>query len=215
MKKLLVGCGVVLLVFGIAGAGVGYYLYQQVRATVGQFAELAQVPAIERGIRNQASFTPPASGSLDEAQVERLLRVQSRIREHLGAGFEQLELRYKGLLERQQANALDLPQIVAMYRDLAATWVDAKRTQVEALNEVGFSMDEYRWVRERAYAAVGMPFLELDLSRLSEMGDAWSEWNPAMLKGARGPDESAVNADWIAAFREKLEEHLPLAALGL
>src|SRR5690606_10166294 len=101
-------------------------------------------------------------------QVERLVRVQGRIREHLGTRVAEFESRYKALLDRDQARVRDLPQVIAAYRDLASTWVDAKRQQVQALNDAGFSLDEYRWVRQRTYAALGVPLLDVDVARLIE-----------------------------------------------
>nr|MBA3231297.1 hypothetical protein [Acidobacteriota bacterium] len=156
MKKLALGCGVVVLLLAIAGAGVAYYVYRQIGATITQFAEFAQVPDLERGVRNRAAFTPPVSGELTEQQVERLVRVQNRIRERLGERFAEFEQRHKTLLEKDRANALDLPEVFAMYRGLATAWMDAKRQQVEALNEVSFSLEEYRWVRDRSYSALGL-----------------------------------------------------------
>ena len=51
-------------------------------------------------------------------------------------------------------------------RDLAKTYVDAKKAQVEALNSACFSLDEYRWVRQQAYAAVGMPIVDMDFAKV-------------------------------------------------
>src|SRR5204863_418526 len=50
-------------------------------------------------------------------------------------------------------------------RDLAAMWLDAKRTQVAALNDVGLSLAEYRWIRSSAYQALGAPYLDLHFAR--------------------------------------------------
>ena len=70
MKKLAIGCGVVVLVLGVAGAGVAFYLYRQVSSTISQFAELGQVPDLERSVRNREPFTPPASEELTDSQID-------------------------------------------------------------------------------------------------------------------------------------------------
>jgi hypothetical protein len=216
MKKLVLGCGIVLVLLAVVGAGVGYYVYRQVSSTVAQFAELGQVPEIERGVRNRSAFTPPASGELTQDQLERLVLVQAAIRERLGARFAELEARHKRLIEKEQANALDLPEIIAMYRGLAATWVDAKRRQVEALNDAGFSLDEYRWVRGRAYAALGLPYLEIDVAQLVEdVMSGRTGGEPGELQGALGPEGPVANSKLVAGFKEQLEENLALASLGL
>jgi hypothetical protein len=61
-----------------------------------------------------------------------------------------------------------LPELISAYRDLAAAYVDAKRAQVDALNLAGLSLDEYRWTRSRAYAALGMQLMDVDVSRIVE-----------------------------------------------
>jgi hypothetical protein len=216
MKKLALGCGIVLVLLAAAGAAVGYYVYRQVSSTVAQFAELGQIPQIERGVRNRSVFAPPASGELTKSQVERLLQVQSAVRERLGARVAELEKRHKQLIEKEQANALDIPEIIAVYRGLAATWVDAKRKQVEALNDAGFSLEEYRWVRARAYAALGVPFLEIDVSQLvDDVMSGRTGSDPAEMRGAFGPEGPAANSSLVAVFKKQLEENLPLASLGL
>lgn len=215
MKKLAIGCGIIVLLLGVAAAAVSYYVYRQIGTTVAQFAELAQAGEIERGVRNRGPYTAPASGELTRDQVERLVRVQGRVRDHLGARFADLEARHRTLLEKEQADALDLPQILAVYRDLASTWLDAKRRQVEALNEVNFSLDEYRWVRERAYAALGVPFVELDITRLMDEAGSWSDGDPDEEQDAFGADDPGANATLVAPFRKRLEENVALASLGL
>ncbi|CAN5846977.1 hypothetical protein BH18ACI5_BH18ACI5_30160 [soil metagenome] len=44
MKKFAIGCGIALLLTGIAAAGVAFYVYRQVSSTFTQFAELGKVP---------------------------------------------------------------------------------------------------------------------------------------------------------------------------
>jgi hypothetical protein len=77
MKKLAIGCGVVLLFVCIAIAGGSYYLYRRVAPSIAQFAELSKLPDIEKGIRNRGAFEPPPSAELSEAQIQRLVNVQT------------------------------------------------------------------------------------------------------------------------------------------
>src|SRR5258705_10679084 len=81
MKKLAIGCGTVVLVFGVLVVGVGYYGFLKVRSTVTQFAELGKIPEMEREVRVKGPFTPPISGELTASQVDRIMQVQQRIRE--------------------------------------------------------------------------------------------------------------------------------------
>lgn len=216
MKKFAIGCGVIVLLLGVAGVVVGYYLYRQVGSAVSQLSELSQIPEIERGISNRRAFTPPPTGDLTREQVERLVRVQTSIRSHLGNSIAKIETRYKALLTQDQSSIRDLPQLISAYRDLASTWVDAKHQQVAALNETGFSLDEYQWVREQAYTALGVPFVEFDITRAMDAvrnGQSPDEITP--LKGTVEPGGSPTNRALVEGFRKQLEANIGLAALGL
>jgi hypothetical protein len=218
MKKLAIGCGIILLLLGIGAAGATYYIYRQARTMVSQFAELRQVPDIERDIRKKDPFTPPSSEELTEAQLERLLKVQAHIRQRLGARFAEMEQKYKALSDKQEATLADVPTLMAAYRDLAAAWVDAKRSQVEALNEAGLSLDEYRWIRDQAYRAMGVPFMDFDVGKIVEQissGSSTADVEPGRVRGSVGPSGPEINRQLIEKFRKQFEENLPLASFGL
>lgn len=216
MKKLALGCGIVLLLLGVAAAGLAYYVYRQVAPTIAQFREFSQVPDLERNVRNRETFTPPATGELTERQIERLVQVQNRVRERLGDRFAELEQRHKALLEKAKAQAVDIPEIMTIYRGIASAWMDAKRQQVDALNEASFSLEEYRWVRERAYRALGQPFVEIDVSKIIEdIKQGVTSVDTTALKGALGTDSKDPNASVVAKFKEFLEKNAALATLGL
>ena len=156
MKKLAIGCGVVLVIGMIAGAGVGYYVYRKAQALYTEVAQLGQLPEIERGVKARGEYAPPSSGELTKTQIERLVRVQSSVRQRLGQDFAAMEKKYKTLADKDNANITDVPALMAAYRDLASAWIAAKRSQVDALNEAGLSLHEYRWIREQAYRALGV-----------------------------------------------------------
>jgi len=216
MKKLLLALLVVFLLAGVAVAGVGYYVYRQVRSTVVEFAELGRIPEIERDVRVSGGFVPPASEELSESQVARFMTVQARVRARIGARFAEFERKYQALADKDEASLRDLPTVVAGYRDLASLWVEAKRTQVEALNDARFSLDEYRWIRDQAYRALGMSFVDLDVSRLVDAARRGAAEN--LTGGLRGSFESAGperNRALIESFKKQLEENLALASFGL
>jgi hypothetical protein len=215
VKKLAIGCGLVLLLTGIAAAGVAYYLFRQVSSTVTQFAQFTRLPELERGVRNRAPFDPPSSQELTELQIEKLVQVQAQVRARLGERVAALEAKYKTLAEKERASLGDAPAILQAYSDLAATWMDAKRTQIEALNAAGLSMEEYRWIRNQAYRALGMPFVDLDISRLVEDAQRGVSREAARTMGAIGPDSPEVNRKRIEKVKKFLEENLALASFGL
>jgi hypothetical protein len=216
MKKLLIAIAIVVVFIGVAAVGVGYYVYRQVRSTVTQFAELAQIPDIESRVRVRSAFVPPASGELTEKQLAGFMGVQTQVRKRLGERFAEFERKYKALNDKEQATLADAPTVIAAYRDLAATWLDAKRSQVDALNDAELSLDEYRWIRHQAYRALGMPYVDLDVSKIVEAAQSGtSSVEPSQLRGAIGSGGPEVNRKLIAAFKKQLEENLALASFGL
>lgn len=216
MKKLAIGCGIVLLVAAVASAAIGYYVYRQVSSTVAQFAELAQLPDVERAVRNTAPFSAPASEELTDAQLEKLVRVQTEVRRRIGERMTAFEAKYKTLAEKDRAELTDVPALWRAYSDLAAAWLDAKRAQVEALNAADLSLAEYRWIREQTYRALGMPYVDLDIARIVE--DARLGVTPEAAGQLRGALEAAgpeANRARVAKLKKVLEENLALAAFGL
>jgi hypothetical protein len=214
MKKLLVALLVVLMLAGVAAVGVGYYVYRQVRSTVAGFAELGQVPAIERGVR-QRGFTPPASAELTASQVDRFMRVQAQVRQRIGERFADFERQYKALLEKDEATLRDVPSVIAAYRDLAAVWIDAKRTQVDALNARG---SRWRSIAGSATRPTRRSACRTSISISTRLMDAASgagEAAAAQLRGALEAVGPETNRRLVESFRKQLEENVALASLGL
>ena len=216
MKKLAIGCLVVLVVGGVAAAGGAYYLYYRVKSTVSQFAELGKIPQIEDGVQVKTPFVMPAGGELTQNQVDRFIQVQARVRARLGQNFEVLQLKYKSLAEKKEATAADLPELIAAYRDLAASWLDAKRAQVQALNEAGLSLSEYRWIRSEAYKALDMPLVDIDFGKIAEEIRNGKQPNgEIMIGGAFAGAAPASNAKLVERYRKQLADNMPMAAFGL
>jgi len=217
MKKLAIGCLIAFVVIGAAVIGIGYYTYLKVRSTVTQLAELGQVHDIERGVKVQTPFVVPASGELTAAQVDKLMKVTSRVRERLEKDMAVFQRTYKSLADKKETTAADLPALLSAYRDLAVNWLDAKRAQVDALNEVGLSLDEYRWIRSTAYGALDIPFMDVDFSRIADqVKNATGRSDATVLVGGafagKGP---ASNLKLVEKYRKQLEDYVPLASFGL
>ena len=217
MKKLAIGCAGVLLLLGIVAAGAVYYVYRQAQSAFATFAELGQIPEIESRLQVRGVFTPPTSGELTERQVEQLLHVQTKVLERIGARFTAFQAKYKSLAEKQEAAVTDLPAIVGAYRDLAAAWLDAKRSQVDALNELRLSLDEYQGIRDQAYRAVGIPYVDLDLAAIAEdiRRGASSPPERGALRGALEPIGPETNRKLVERIKAQLEKNVALASFGL
>jgi hypothetical protein len=216
MKKLAIGCGVIVLLGCLALGGAAYYTYRQARSMFAQFAELGQVSEIERGVRVKTAYEPPASAELTASQIERLLRVQETVRTTLGARFNELESKYKVLADKKDATIADAPALLAAYRDVAAAWMAAKRSQVDALNQVGLSLEEYRWIRDQVYRALGVPYMDLDVGKIvDQIRQGATTVQPGEIRGSVGPAGPDVNRKLIEPFRKQLENNLALASFGL
>ena len=221
MKKFAIGCGI-LLVLGLIGAAVAtYFIVNKVTSTVAEFAALGEVPEIERRVRNTETFTPPESGELTEAQVARYVKVQQHVRTLLGSRFSEFETKYAELsrrMDKDQGTVFDAPTVIAGYVDLARTYVDAKKAQVEALNESNFSLAEYRWVRQQAYAAIGMPVMEFDVAKvIDDVKEGRTPQEPPAphMSGSLGPSGPEVNKTLVAPHKKMLEDNVALSYFGL
>jgi hypothetical protein len=215
VKKLAIGC-VTLVVLAVVGGAVGsYVVYHRVKSTIGGFAQLGRVPELEQSIRNRSPYTPPPSGEVSTAQLEGLLRVQQAVRTSIGARGAEMERKYRTLLAKKEATALDMPQLVQAYSDIAAGYVDGKRAQVDALNDAGLSLEEYRWVRKRAYESLGMPMMDLDVARMIE--DVRNGRTPAQPERVLplGPSGPPANQKLVAPHQKVLEDYAPYAYFGL
>jgi hypothetical protein len=221
MKKLAIGCGLALIVLLVAGGIATWVVVNKVKETVGEFAVLGEIPEIERQVRNTAPYAPPGNGELSADQVSRYVRVQEHVRRELGARVDALNQQYKDLsdrLNRDEGSVLDMPQMIAAYRDLARTFVDAKRMQVQALNDANFSLEEYDWVRRQVYAAAGLPFVDMDVSAFIQdlqQGEVSPEAGRAHVDGALEPAGPESNRDLVEPHRKLLEDNAALAFFGL
>ena len=216
MKKVAIGCLIVFVVAGVAVVGIGYYGYLKVRSTVAQLAELQKVPEIERGIRVKTPFVVPASGELTASQVDKFMKVTNAVRDRLVKDMAAFEKNYKTLAGKKDFTAADMPALLSAYSDMAIGWLDAKRAQVEALNEVGLSLDEYRWIRSEAYRALGVPFVDLDFARIAEQARSGGQPSaPVLIGGAFTGPGPASNLKLVEKYRKQLEDYVPLASFGL
>ncbi len=218
MKKLAIGCGVVVLLAVIVGAAGVYYVAHRVRSTVTSFAALGSIPDIERQVQDKNPYTPPDSGEFTGAQLDELLAVQAAVKQKLGDRFQVLDGKYKALsdsLKQRDATVMDAPALLGAYRDSAATYVDAVRWQVEALNAQHLSMAQYKWIRKQAYAAIGLTVMDFDIGEMID--DVKSGQTPPaqhvdVVVGPTGPESNQKLAE---AHHKALEDNAALAFLGL
>ena len=215
MKKLAIGCLVVVLVVGVAVIGIGYYGYLKVKDTVSQLAELQKVPEIERGIRVKTPFTVPASGELTAAQVDRFMTVSTRARApgpgHGGVRAQLQDARgQEGLHGRRHARPAGG---LSRHGDRVAH----REARTGRRPERGRPwLEEYRWIRSEAYRALGVPFVDVDFARIAEQAQSGKQPSAPMMVGGAftgpGPD---ANMKLVERHRKQLEDYVPLASFGL
>jgi hypothetical protein len=218
MKKLAIGCGIVLVIAVVAGGIGAYYLFHKAQTLVAGLSELKVVPDLERQVRNTATYSPPASGELSTDQVAKYIAIREQVRQTLGVRVKELDARYKALSERinrEQHSALDIPEMLAAYRDLASLYILGKRAQVEALNARNLSLGEYRWIQQQAYLAIGVPFMDMDIARVIEDVQAGRDPGKTGRLTHDVPPASDKNKALVAPHRKLLEDSASLSFLGL
>jgi hypothetical protein len=217
MKKWVFGC---LGLFLIVAAGGGYVVYRFVylpgKAYVQSYTQLKVVPELNAQITNKSTYTPPANRALTNASIEQLVRAQRAMRTRLGERIQELETKYKFLGEQYQAKQKEpsLPELMSALKDLTGLYVDAKKAQVDALNEQGLSLAEYEWTRARAYEALGLPIATTLQQVISD------------ISAGRTPDVEAItnappvevpeeNRNTVKPFTEELTQGAALAFFAL
>ncbi len=222
MNKLAIGFAA-LLGLGVAGAaGASYFAYHKVTSAVAPLSELGSLAGIERSIRKQGPYTPPASGEPSPAQVERLLEIQGAVRARLGARADEFYHRYRRYFEPVGGTTVPLRGAVdsamvglRMSLDLAGLYVDGKRAQVDALSRAGLSLEEYRWTRSRVYASLGVPLLEVDVPGIiADVKESRQQSTPA-YQVTEGSTGSPALRKLVDPHRTVLEDNVGLAFFGL
>jgi vacuolar-type H+-ATPase subunit I/STV1 len=217
MKKFAIGCAIVLVLLLVVGGIAGYFVYQRFVGPIATFAtNMQQVAEIEKEVKNTSSFTAPENGELTEEMVSRFVKVQAHMQSKLGKRTEELKTTYDKLdktlnAEKRQAS---FTEAMGALRDLATLLVDTKKAQVEALNQAGFSVSEYEWVRAQVYAAVGVVAGGFDLKKMAEQAKAGN------VEGLSGGDKESLpdvpekNQELVRPYEKQLKEWAPFAFFG-
>jgi len=218
MKKILVGC-LVVAVIAMIGLGVaGYFAYRVMRPVIDNAAnymdKAREVTRLGEEITNKTAYEPPANGELTQAQVERFIAVQTRVRAELSDRWSEIEKKSREIRDKADRNRNDwtLAEFTSVFSDIANIWVDGRRVQVRALNVQRFSESEYQWVRKRVYEAAGVELAgQIDLSRIEQLAGQQGVTIPEMEL----PKVPEKNVALVKPLAGKIKEWIPLAALGL
>lgn len=204
MGKVAVGCLLVIVLAAAAGGGVVWFKVikpgMEFAGDAVNFGEEFQ--RIERAIEDRSPYAPPDNGALSEQQFQNFLASQQRIRSHMETQLDELNEKYSELKARFDKKDPGLRDLTGVYRDFGDLLLEAKRAQVEALNSNKFSLQEYAWVRQQVYLALGEP---IDAMAVTVDGRE-------RPRGGRVPEETVA---LVAPHRETLMETHALAWWGL
>lgn len=215
MKKLVFGCLFVVILLAIVGGILGYvFVVEPAREYLVTFRQLGELSEYDRGVTNKAAFEPPASGELTEEMVRRFAEVQEAVLSRLGDQITQLNERYTQLVGSYDTAKPDARAVVNALHDLSGVLTQAKRLQVDALNRVGFSVAEYRWVRDRVYEAAGVAMTPLDFKAIWDAARRGTfELEPTVQ--ATPGEVPARNKDLVKPYLEKIQRWATLGWAGL
>jgi hypothetical protein len=220
VKRFLTGCLIVLVLAGILFAVSGYILYRAASPVIenarNYLSGLTELGELAKQVKNQAPYSPPASGELSDAQVQRFARVQDAVRSTLGQRMKQIEEKYKQLQADAKANQQpSFGDILSALGDMANIVVQARRYQVDALNQEGFSQAEYSWVRDKVFQAAGQEVV--NLIDLKKVEDAVRQGTG--IEGVKAPplpkiDVPPKNRELVKPYLDRMDSWIPLAFFG-
>ena len=95
MKKLLIGCLIIVLIGAVGAAIAAYFAYRAAspyfQQATNYVSALKALPELDERLAIETAFEGPASGELTAGQVERFARVQQRVRNGLGARVGEID----------------------------------------------------------------------------------------------------------------------------
>jgi hypothetical protein len=222
VKKILVGCLIVLVIAVIGFSVAGFYAFRWARpmieSTANYLERARELSRLSDRITNKAPYVPPESGELTAVQVERFVAVQTRVRDELGDRWAEIETKSAEIRDKTQANQRDLTlaEFTSVFSDLAAIYTEARRAQVNALNVQRFSDGEYTWVRRRVYEAAGMEIAGgIDMSKIEDLAREGALKSNVKLPDIKKPDVPEANIKLVKPHLAKIKEWVPMAFLGL
>jgi len=165
MKKAILGCLGVSLIVALVG-GIGGYWFV-VKPFWEGLSSLKEINQANEEIENQESYEPPETGELKAEQVERFVAVQKEIRSGLEGKIAYLEEEYGKIEEEANQVEPSLGELFGFWKEGLNLYAEAKKVQIDALNEHGFSLEEYQYVQRSFYQALGLEIIPYDLDSLA------------------------------------------------
>jgi vacuolar-type H+-ATPase subunit I/STV1 len=216
MKKVAIGCAVVIVLCMIGFGAVAFYVYYKANQYMASLKQFAAVAEMDKNVTNQRSFSEPAGGELTDDQVRRFVSVQESMHSKLGARIEELNAKMKQFEQLQHAEHRDanVSEVFTAISDLMGLIMQAKTAQVDALNASHFSLGEYKWVRGQVYSAAGMSVAQVNFAALQEqIKSNGGTVSPDLEQMSRDVPER--NKTLVKPYVEKMKDWIPFAFFGL
>ena len=222
MKKILAGC-LIVAVIAMIGLGVaGFYAYRAMRPVLDNATtyldKAREVARLGDEIKIKTPYEPPKNGELTASQVERFIAVQTRVRSDLGGRWAEIEKKSADIKAKASANRKDwtLSEFTTVFSEIGSIWVEARKSQVNAINVQRFSEAEYQWVRTRVYEAAGVELVGgMDLSTIEDLARENAAKQGVEIKPMDLPEVPQKNIELVKPHIAKIKEWLPMAGLGL
>lgn len=207
MKNFVIGCLGVLVVLAVLGGGIAWFkVIKPGMEFAGGIAELRkEYSELHESIDNRSGFNPPSDAELDEERFQRFLAAQRQMRDELEGRLEELQDKYEALEDEidERGGEAGISDMMGAYSDLTDLLIDAKRAQVAAINAQDFSLQEYNWVRDRVYRAIGE---SVAVAAISDDPNASGQFEASVPEATR---------EMVEPHRQELMEMHVLAWWGL
>lgn len=219
-KKIALGCLGVGLVLLIGGGLLTYnYIYKPV---MGSVSSLQEIHETNNQIVDQSTYEAPADNEMTEDQVERFVAVQKEIESGVKERLSEFQQKYEELEEEMQNQNREpsLTEIMGAWGDIVDLYSDAKQIQVDALNEHDFSLQEYRYVQQSFYSALGTELFSYNIDQIAEaasQGD-FNNMNLEEFEKKQAEMEQQVpevNRELVSQYADSAESWLVFAWWGL
>lgn len=234
MKRHLLWAFALALVVLAGAVGTTFYLtiYRPTKAVMGDLQQLSELRAMNEGIADSGGFQPPGDDLLTAEQVERFARVQASMASELGSDYGVLQDRamtLEGLVregktgsgkensgtdgDHLKSRPVRVRAAILAFKGLGPVLKRAKDAQIRALNREGFSMAEYRWVRESVYRALGFSHVDRYFEDYAA-GDVPNEVpdTEAVPDHPEGPE---ANRELVASVSNRADDWFPFLVFGL
>jgi len=216
-KKIAIGClGIFVLIAVVGGFAIYSFLLKPIMGGLETFDEIHQA---NTRIENQAPYQPPPGGALTPKQVERFVSVQREIKKGLEPKMAELDEKYKEVGDDVTEDDVSIRELLAAMEDLVKLYAGAKNIQVAALNQEGFSLEEYRFVQHAFYQGFGVGLLPYNLDRIAESANKRElETDIDKFKvGTTDFSQEALenNRQLASEYADSVEEWFVFAWLGL